>query len=191
MWQVYSQRAVHQKSLQKGACAQGTTPLSIRPERRWLSPLRRANSVSGLRCIGFQSLTFTTRNIRTQRDAQTSKGLSTSNDRQCGSGQTLKLTRLPTVVNGARSVPTYGHPSRSTVRNHLHVFPLQCSRFFSANRMGVSGVSVLDASTPWTGIVGIEVSRSSPGDSIGLTSASSGSAVSSSFPPGDSWISFR
>lgn len=145
--------------------------------------------------IEFQSLTFTTRNIRTQRDAQTSEGLSTSSDlhqnSQCGSGQTLKLTRLPTVVNGARSVPTYGHPSRSTVRNHLHVFPLQCSRFFSANRMGVSGVSAWDASTAWAGILGLGVSRSSPGDSIGLTSASNGSGVSSSFSSGDCWISFR
>ena len=69
----------------------------------------------------FQSLTFTTRNICTQRDAQASEWLPSSHNQYQNpslgsSGKALKLTRLPTVVNGARSVCTshelYSRPNR-------------------------------------------------------------------------------
>lgn len=111
------------------------------------------------------------------------------------SGQALKLTRLSTVVNGARSEPAhhkrYDHLSCLTERNHLQVFPFQCRRFFSANRVGTSGVSAWDISTSWANIGGVGGSRLALGDSIGLTSVSGGSRVSSSFTSGDRWISFR
>ena len=101
----------------------------------------------------------------------------------------ISHTRLPTVVNGARSgegVIQFAGAGRE-LEPIVHVFPFQCSRFFSTGRICTSGVSSCDLSTAsWAGGGGITdpsalVSGTRAGVSWGSAAGSGAPSVFSSF----------